>query len=93
MPEGGSIIMFGSMSGQVSPAAFIHTYTSVRLLMFLNLKHRTTSPVSHFPNTIIDADFAEAAVRHMGRSLAVEWAKQGIRVNVIRYAHARIRAG
>lgn len=41
--------------------------------MYMLLTHR--SPRSH--------SFPEAAVIHMAKSLAVEWAPQGIRVNAI----------
>lgn len=55
MPNGGSIIMVGSMSGEV-----------------------VNVPQPQTPYNV-----SKAAVRHMARSLAVEWAKQGIRVNCI----------
>ncbi|RXK42607.1 d-arabinitol 2-dehydrogenase [Tremella mesenterica] len=55
MPEGGSIIMIGSMSGSVV----------------------------NVPQPQTPYNFSKAAVRHMARSLAVEWAKQNIRVNCI----------
>lgn len=55
MPDGGSIIMIGSMSGSVV----------------------------NIPQPQTPYNFSKAAVRHMARSLAVEWAKQNIRVNCI----------
>ncbi|CAD6573735.1 MAG: hypothetical protein TREMPRED_000898 [Tremellales sp. Tagirdzhanova-0007] len=55
MPHGGSIIMVGSMSGDVV----------------------------NIPQPQTPYNVSKAAVRHMARSLAVEWAKQNIRVNCI----------
>lgn len=52
--------------------------------MCLNLRPLTTFPVR--PSRISRcsvANVAEAAVRHMARSLAVEWASQNIRVNCL----------
>jgi len=55
MPEGGSIVMIGSMSGSVV----------------------------NVPQPQTPYNFSKAAVRHMARSLAVEWAHNKIRVNCI----------
>ncbi|RSH85815.1 uncharacterized protein EHS24_003995 [Apiotrichum porosum] len=55
MPNGGSIILIGSMSGSIV----------------------------NIPQPQTPYNFSKSAVRHMGRSLAVEWAKRDIRVNVI----------
>jgi len=55
MPDGGSILLVGSMSGAVV----------------------------NVPQPQTPYNFSKAAVRHMARSLAVEWAKQGIRVNCL----------
>ncbi|ORX35438.1 putative d-arabinitol 2-dehydrogenase [Kockovaella imperatae] len=55
MPEGGSIILIGSMSGNIVNA----------------------------PQPQTPYNFSKAAVRHMASSLAVEWAKDNIRVNCV----------
>lgn len=55
MPEGGSVVMIGSMSGSVV----------------------------NVPQPQTPYNFSKAAVRHMARSLAVEWAQNKIRVNCI----------
>ncbi|KAL7423653.1 hypothetical protein Q5752_001234 [Cryptotrichosporon argae] len=55
MPQGGSITLIGSMSGNIV----------------------------NVPQPQTPYNFSKAAVRHMARSLAVEWAKQDIRVNCI----------
>ncbi|KAL1744354.1 hypothetical protein HDZ31DRAFT_38863 [Schizophyllum fasciatum] len=71
---GGSIVLVASMSANVSHLILF----SVALV--LTCIHRLSTS-RRFPQTPYNA--SKAAVRHMASSLGVEWAKKGVRVNVL----------
>ncbi len=74
MANGGSITLIGSMSGNVGAISSHWARLITSKIQIVNV-----------PQPQTPYNFSKAAVRHMARSLAVEWAKQNIRVNCISY--------
>ncbi|KAL1659502.1 hypothetical protein GGG16DRAFT_124960 [Schizophyllum commune] len=71
---GGAIVLVASMSANVSHLTILPRWLSSRAYSSVQL-------VCLQPQTPYNA--SKAAVRHMASSLGVEWAKKGVRVNVL----------
>jgi D-arabinitol 2-dehydrogenase len=81
MKPGSSIVMIGSMSGVVINVPQPQTP--------YNFSSESDSRCPAVMNLIVQYLTIEAAVIHMVKSLAVEWAPKGIRVNCISWVQTR----
>ncbi|KAF8760057.1 KR domain [Rhizoctonia solani] len=77
----GSIVLVSSMSANVSTITNCQRASGKSIVFCLHLTFESGIDVDDQPQTPYNS--SKAAVKHMAASLAVEWAKSGIRVNAL----------